>query len=188
VGQLLNLSSLATDCGITHNTAKAWLSVLETSYIAFFLRPHHQNFNKRLVKMPKLYFYDTGLAAYLADILDQQHLRHHPLRGALFESFVVADLLKGRFNAGEESNLYFWRDKSGHEIDGLMERPGNPMLLLEIKSGKTVAEDFFSNLRYYQKLSGLGAGDAYVIYGGDQEQKWPHAHVIPWNRLPTIVC
>ena len=183
--QLLNLSSLAMDCGITHNTAKSWLSLLETSYIVFFLQPHHKNFNKRLVKMPKMYFYDTGLAAYLADIEDKQHLQHHPLRGALFESFVVSDLLKARFNAGERSNLYFWRDKNGHEIDCLAERSGEPVLI-EIKSGKTVTEDFFNNLRYYQKLAGMGFSGAYVLYGGDQEQNRSCARVVPWNKLSTF--
>lgn len=183
--QLLNLSSLATDCGITHNTARAWLSLLEASFIVFFLRPHHNNFNKRLVKMPKMYFYDTGLAAHLADIKDKQHLQYHPLRGALFESFIISDLLKERLSRGEEADLYFWRDKNGHEIDCLIERSGNPVLI-EIKSGKTVTEDFFSNLRYYQKLAGRDSADSYVVYGGDQEQKRSCAQVIPWNKLPAF--
>lgn len=184
-GQLLNLSSLATDCGITHNTAKAWISLLETSYIVFLLQPHHKNFKKRLVKMPKMYFYDTGLAAYLADIEDKQHLLHHPLRGPLFESFVVSDLLKARFNAGERSNLYFWRDKNGHEVDCLIER-SEGAVLVEIKSGKTVTEDFFSNLLYYQKLAGRGYVDSYVVYGGDQEQKRSCAQVVPWNKISVF--
>lgn len=186
-GQLLNLSSLATDCGITHNTAKAWLSLLETSYIVFFLKPHHRNFNKRLVKMPKMYFYDTGLAAYLAGIEDRQHLLHHSLRGALFESFVVSDMMKTRFNKGGEPDLYFWRDKNGHEIDCLVERSVGP-LLIEIKSGRTVTEDFFNNFRYYQKLAGTGSADSYVVYGGDQEQRRSCAQVIPWNKLSALPC
>ena len=174
------MSSLATDCGITHNTAKAWLSLLETSFIIFFLQPHHKNFKKRLVKMPKMYFYDTGLAAYLADIEDKQHLFHHPLRGALFESFVISEMLKARFNKGEGPNLYFWRDKNGHEVDCLIERPGGPVIV-EIKSGKTVTEDFFDNLRYYQKLAGLGPADSYVIYGGDQKQPRLSGQAVAWN-------
>ncbi|MBI5415682.1 MAG: ATP-binding protein [Candidatus Omnitrophica bacterium] len=185
-GQLLNLSSLATDCGITHNTAKAWLSLLEASYIVFLLQPHHKNFNKRLVKMPKMYFYDTGLAAYLAGIEDKQHLLHHPLRGPLFESFVISDLLKMRFNKGEGSNLYFWRDKNGHEIDCLLERPAGAVII-EIKSGKTVAEDFFNDLGYYQKLAGTGPDDSYVIYGGDQKQTRSSGHVLAWNNFSAIL-
>ncbi len=181
-GQLLNLSSLAADCGINHNTAKAWISLLEASYIIYLLRPHHKNFNKRLVKMPKLYFYDTGLAAYLADIQDKQHLSHHPLRGALFESFVISDLLKRRFNQGEGSNLYFWRDKLGHEIDCLLEQPDGPVLV-EIKSGKTVADDFFEHLEYYQKLSGVSPRNSFIVYGGDQKQRRSVGQVIPWSYL-----
>lgn len=184
-GQLLNLSSLATDCGITHNTARAWLSLLETSYIIYFLRPHHRNFKKRLVKMPKLYFYDTGLAAYLADIEDKQHLLHHPLRGALFESFVITELLKARFNEGKQSNLYFWRDKSGHEIDCLIEE-SERLVPIEIKSGKTVAEDFFDNLQYYQNLSGVKPKDSFVVYGGGQAQPRSLGRVVPWDHLAAL--
>ena len=185
-GQLLNLSSLATDCGITHNTAKAWLSLLETSYVIFFLQPHHKNFKKRLVKMPKIYFYDTGLAAYLADIEDKQHLLHHPLRGPLLETFVISELVKVRFNMGEKPNLYFWRDKNGHEIDCLIDRSGGP-LLLEIKSGKTVNEDFFNNLEYYQKISGMDSAHSYIIYGGDQKQIRQSGKVISWSNLDSIL-
>lgn len=184
-GQLLNLSSLATDCGITHNTARAWLSLLETSYIIYFLRPHHRNFKKRLVKMPKLYFYDTGLAAYLADIEDKQHLLHHPLRGALFESFVITELLKARLNEGKQSNLYFWRDKSGHEIDCLIDE-SKRLVPIEIKSGKTVAEDFFDNLQYYQNLSGVNPKDSFVVYGGGQAQSRSLGRVVPWDHLAAL--
>jgi uncharacterized protein len=184
-GQLLNMSALAADCGINHNTAKAWISLLETSYVVYLLRPHYKNFNKRLVKMPKLYFYDTGLAAYLADIQDARHLAHHPLRGALFESFIITEFMKRRFNHGEDSNLYFWRDKHGHEIDCLIEKADGPALV-EIKSGKTVADDFFKNLEYYQKLAGSSPQNAYVVYGGDQAQKRTAAQVIPWSGLEKV--
>jgi uncharacterized protein len=130
-GQLLNLSSLATECGITHNTAKAWISVLEASYLVFQLRPHHTNFNKRLVKTPKLYFYDTGLAARLLGIRTAEQLVNHPLRGNLFETFVVAELVKSRLNRGESHGLYFWRDSSGNEVDVIAER-GNHLMPIEI--------------------------------------------------------
>lgn len=132
--------------------------------------------------MPKLYFYDTGLAAYLADIQDKQHLLHHPLRGALFESFVISDLLKARFNQGEGSNLYFWRDKVGHEVDCLIDQP-NGTTLVEIKSGKTVADDFFGPLEYYQKLSGVLPSNSFLVYGGAQEQKRVAGQVLPWTSL-----
>ena len=116
-GQLLNLSSLANDTGVSVNTAKSWISVLEASYILFQLRPHHANFNKRLVKTPKLYFYDAGLVCWLLGIQTPQQLETHPLRGSIFETFVVADLMKSRLNAGERSGMYFWRDSNGNEVD-----------------------------------------------------------------------
>lgn len=119
-GQLLNLAALGNDCGISHNTAKAWISVLEASYIVFLLQPHHKNFGKRLVKTPKIYFYDTGLAAWLVGIRDPDHLSIHPMRSSLFESFVISELLKSRFNQGQPPNLYFWRNNLGTEIDVLI--------------------------------------------------------------------
>ena len=121
IGQLVKLSGLAEDCGITHNTAKAWISILEASYIVFLLQPHHANFNKRIIKTPKLYFYDTGLAAWLLSIQNPDQLNIHPLRGALFESYVISEFFKAKFNQGVKPNYYFWRDRSGNEIDFLME-------------------------------------------------------------------
>ena len=182
IGQLLNLSAIANDCGITHNTAKAWLSLLETSYIIYFLRPHYKNYNKRLVKMPKLYFYDTGLAAHLADIENKQHLLHHALRGPLFESFVITDLLKNRFNQARESDLYFWRDKVGHEIDCLIDKP-KESILIEIKSGKTVNDNYFDNLNYYKNLSQNNKQKSFIVYGGNQQQKRSDAEVVPWDQM-----
>lgn len=186
IGQLINLSALANDCGITHNTAKAWLSVLETSFIVFLLRPHHKNFNKRLVKMPKLYFTDTGLAAHLADIQDARHLEHHPLKGPLFESFMISELLKKRFNQGRENNLYFWRDKVGNEIDCLVDR-GQALVPVEIKSGRTVTEDYFKNILYWNNLSGNDPSDSLIVYGGDTEQKRSSGHVVSWKKIGTSV-
>ncbi len=136
-GQHLNLSSLANDCGITHNTAKAWISVLEASYIAHLLPPHHQNFNKRLIKTPNLYFLDTCLATWLLGIQNSGQLITHVQRSALFETWVTSELLKARYNAGETSNLYFWRDCSGHEVDLLIDH-GTLLSPLEIKSRKIV--------------------------------------------------
>ena len=184
-GQLVNLSSLANDCGIRHNTAKSWLSLLETSYIIHFLRPHHRNFNKRLVRAPKLHFVDVGLAAYLADIEDQKHLLYHPLRGYLFESFVVSELLKKQLNRGEASNLYFWRDKLGHEIDCLIDQ-GQEQNIVEIKSGKTITEDYFENIRYYSKLTKSKRNQEYLVYGGDQCQKRSNIQVLSWSDIYKI--
>lgn len=181
-GQLLNLSALANDCGITHNTAKAWLSILEASFVVFLLRPHHKNFNKRLIKMPKLYFTDPGLAAYLADIHDRVQMTNHPLKGGLFEGFIIAELLKKRFNEGEENNLYFWRDKLGHEIDCLIDE-GEDLKAIEIKSGKTIADDYFKNIKYWNMITKNKYKKSFVIYGGRQEQRRTKLYVSPWSKI-----
>jgi len=180
-GQLLNLSSLANDCGITHNTAKAWISVLEAGYLVFLLRPHHTNFGKRLVKTPKLYFYDTGLAAWLLGIEDAKHMAIHAMRGELFESFAISEMLKARFNRGLPSNLYFWRDNTGNEVDVLIEK-GEHLTAVEIKSGRTVTEDYFSSLVKWRRISG-SAGKQYIVYGGGEQYTRSHVTLLPWNRI-----
>lgn len=185
-GQLLNLSSIANDCGITHNTIKSWLSLLEASYIIFLLKPHHKNFNKRLIKMPKLYFYDSGLAAYLADIQDHKHLLSHPLKGGLYESFIISELFKRKLNEGEQPNMFFWRDKLGREIDCLIDT-GTKRIPIEIKSGQTVTDEYFKDIMYYNKLSKGDPKDAYVVYAGDQNQKRNAANLISWKALNKIV-
>ena len=181
-GQLLNLSSLANDAGITHNTAKAWISVLEASYIVHLLPPHHQNFNKRLVKTPKLYFLDTGLATWLLGIHSSEQLATHAQRGALFETWVISELLKARYNAGEASNLYFWRDRSGHEVDLLIDH-GTYLSPLEIKSGQTINKDYFKGLDFWRKLAGETAGKAWLVYGGDSRQPRSDLTVLPWYEI-----
>lgn len=185
VGQLLNLSSLANECGISHSTVKAWISILEASYIIFLLKPHHANFNKRLVKMPKLYFYDTGLAAYLLGIQSAEQLHTHYCKGGLFESFIISEIIKKRFNAGRANNCYFWRDKNGNEIDCLMET-ADRLIPIEIKSGKTLTKNYFKGIDYYKKLAGDRAVSSYVIYGGDTEQTRSNCHVIPWYKSDAI--
>lgn len=132
--QLLNIANLATECGVAQSTARSWLSVLETGYILFLLPPYHRNFGKRVVKTPKLYFHDTGLAAALLGIQDIQHIAIHPSRAALFETFVVNQFLKERYNHGFSSNLYFWRENTGIEIDLVLEE-GVELKPIEIKSG-----------------------------------------------------
>ncbi len=181
IGQLLNSSSLAGECGISHTTAARWMSVLEASYIVFLLRTHHKNFKKRLVKMPKLYFYDTGLACYLLDVQMSSQLETHYSRGALFESFVIAEYQKERYNRGQAPNCYFWRDKHGHEIDCLIDRGGS-IQPVEIKSGRTVNSRFFLPLKYWQKLSGSDATPA-IIYGGDIYQSRNGIELYPWKDV-----
>ena len=181
-GQLLNLSALANDCGITHHTAKAWLSVLEASYLLFLLPPHHRNLGKRLTKSPKLYFLDTGLATWLLGIQDPGQLRFHAQRGALFETWVIAELLKGRFNRGLPSNLYFWRDSAGNEIDVLVDQ-GERLMPIEIKSGTTLNPDYFAGLNKWRGLAGEIAGEPHLVYAGDEPQQRTQARVVPWQQL-----
>ncbi|HEY3488631.1 MAG TPA: ATP-binding protein [Candidatus Deferrimicrobiaceae bacterium] len=179
-GQLLNLSSLASDCGISHNTAASWISVLEASYIIHLLRPHHRNFNKRLVKSPKLYFWDVGLAAWLLGIREVGQIAFHAQRGALFETFVVAEFLKARFNRGLPSNLFFWRDSKGLEIDLVIEE-GETLTPVEIKSGQTIAPDFLDGLKRWAALSGTEKHPVWLVYGGDKEMIRGLATILPWN-------
>lgn len=179
VGQLLNLSSLANDCGITHNTARHWLSVLEASYIIFLLRPHFSNFGKRLVKSPKIYFYDPGLAAWLLNIQDPAHLAIHPQRGGLFESLIVMELLKSRYNRGLVSNLYFWRNNLGDEVDLIIDR-GSELIPVEIKSAATLNPDFFKGIHKWKKVAGVDDKPAYLVYGGDRALASNGISVVPW--------
>ena len=184
-GQLLNLSSIANDCGITHNTAKAWLSVLEASYILFFLQPHHRNFNKRLTKSPKLYFYDTGLASWLLGIQNKEQVMTHSLRGALFETWVIAELVKGRFNRGLRSNLFFWRDSTGNEVDVLVEQ-GELLVPIEIKAGRTITADYFTALRKWMALAGRISGAPRVVYGGSNSQQRTDFAIVSWNEVAGL--
>jgi predicted AAA+ superfamily ATPase len=185
IGQILNLSSLGNDCGINHNTAKDWLSILESSYIIFLLKPYYKNFNKRLIKMPKLYFYDTGLASSLLGIQNKNQLNTHYLKGSLFESFILSEMVKNMFNKGIEPNYYYWRDKVGHEIDCIAEK-ANGTLQIEIKSGKTIADDYFIGLKYWAKLTKNGNKNSYLIYNGDEDQKRTYANVVSWNNISRM--
>ena len=182
IGQLLNLSSLAADCGITHHTAGAWISVLEASHLVFLLKPHHRNFNKRLVKTPKLYFNDTGLAAWLLGIRDPGQIAFHASRGALFENLVFLECMKERMFKGFPPDLFFWRDRSGLEVDLLQER-GSSLHPIEIKSGQTLASDFFRGLERLSKLSQGGLTDPWLVYGGDLALRRRDTEVIPWRDL-----
>lgn len=181
-GQLLNLSALAADCGISHVTAREWLTVLEASYVVYLLRPHHQNFGKRLVKMPKLYFLDTGLMAYLLGIRDANTLATHASRGALFETLVVSEWVKRQFNAGQVAELYFWRDNMGHEVDLLIPQ-GNQFMPVEIKSGATFSKDWTAALRKLSALFGDAALPPGIIFGGEGQYEREGCQVVGWQAL-----
>jgi predicted AAA+ superfamily ATPase len=185
-GQLLNLTSLGADCGISSVTAKQWLSVLESSYIVTLLQPHHRNFGKRLVKAPKLYFCDVGLAAWLLGIRDAATLETHAVRGALFETYVITELLKQRFNAGQPRDLYFWRDSTGHEVDVLIET-ARGLQALEIKSGSTFASDWTSSLKKWKQFAGDEAIQPSLVYGGTASYARDGVQVWGWQDVDRII-
>ncbi len=176
-GQILNMSALANDCGVSHNTIRSWLSVLEASYIIHFVYPHHKNFRKRLIKSPKVYFVDVGLASYLLDITEASHVAHHPLRGALFETLIVSEVLKARCHAGQKPNLYYFRDNVGNEVDLVLD-DGLDVVVMEIKSGKTFSPDYLKGIQYYKKLNAKHIKKALVVYGGTERFKYLNVDVI----------
>lgn len=188
-GQLLNLAALGADCGISAVTAREWLSVLEASYLVSRLPPYFQNFGKRLVKSPKLYFLDVGLMAWLLGIRDAASLSTHAARGALFETWVVSEMIKQRFNAGQPADLYFWRDSAGHEVDVLFETPEG-LQAVEIKSGATFAADWTAPLTKWQKFAGEApTRTPFLIYGGEESYEREACHLTGWRdvaRLPGL--
>jgi predicted AAA+ superfamily ATPase len=184
-GQLLNMTSLGNDCGVSHKTVAAWLSVLEAGYVVFLLQPHHQNFGKRLVKTPKLYFHDTGLAAHLLGIHDEEHMAIHSARGALFENLVISELLKRRYNQGLTSNLYFWRNNTGEEVDVVVEH-GDKLLPIEIKSGQTYNSDFLTGLNKWARYAGNAALPSQLVYGGDMSMTRNAVAVHGWREMSKL--
>ncbi len=168
-GQILNASSLAADAGINHNTARAWLSLLEASFIITLLQPHYNNFNKRLIKAPKLYFWDVGLACHLLGIERAEQVVSHPLVGSLFETFVVTELMKQRLNRVRDPRLYYWRDNAGHEVDLLYES-ADTVVPIEIKLGATIQRESWKGIDYYRSLNPKAA-PGIVIYGGSEQQE-----------------
>ncbi|MBR0046703.1 MAG: ATP-binding protein [Bacteroidaceae bacterium] len=182
IGQLLNLSSLANECGITAPTATAWLSILEASYICYRLKPDWNNFAKRLVKTPKLYFYDTGLACSLLDIKSPEQVATHFLRGGLFENMVINDFLKKAWNAGKETDIRFWRDSQGNEVD-LLEYEGTRAQAYEIKSGATFSTDFFKGLNKWAALSGTPTENLNVIFGGEHNLQTSQGKLWAWSTF-----
>ena len=181
-GQLVNTVRLGADSGISHNTVRAWLGVLEAGFVVFLLQPYHENFRKRLVKTPKLYFYDTGLLCRMLAIESPGQLLTHPSRGAVFENWVVVELLKGFLNRGDEPRLYFWRDSAGHEVD-ILRVAGSHLDVWECKSGMTYVPDWFEELSYWKKLAGKKAGQLHVVYGGGESVTRHGVEGIPWFSI-----
>lgn len=185
IGQVLNLTSLGNDCGITTNTVIAWLGLLESSYIVFRLQPHYKNFSKRLIKSPKLYFYDIGLACFLLGITSEKQLLTHYLRGNLFESFILSELMKHQVNKDRRPGLYFWRDSQGHEIDVVVEQ-GHLLTAIEIKAGKTINSSFFDGLAYWNSLAGNDSEKSFLLYSGTEKQKRKGVAVLGWQDVQNV--
>lgn len=184
-GQLLNYTGLANDAGISPNTAKAWLSILESSYILYRLQPFHHNVNKRLVKSAKLYFYDTGVACSLLGIRDENQVNLHYMKGALFENLIINEFIKRNFNRGEHRQPYFWQNSQGKEIDCLLV-DGEKIVPVEIKSGKTISTSYFDNLKAWRKLDISPDEQGYVVYGGEQSLQTGAGALISWRELNRI--
>ncbi|MCD8537869.1 MAG: DUF4143 domain-containing protein [Burkholderiaceae bacterium] len=185
-GQILNVASLATDCGISASAAKQWLTVLQASYIITLLRPHRQNFGKRMVKSPKLYCLDAGLASRLLGIRDAQTLMTHAVRGALFETWAVAELHKQRLNQGAAPDLYFWCDSGGREIDVLFET-ADRLVPFETKSGCAFASDWLAGLKKWQAMSDVKPGASHLIYGGSESYQREGMDVHGWRDMGSLL-
>lgn len=182
IGQLVNYSSLASDAGISVDTARRWISVLATSFLVFLLPPHHRNLNKRVIKTPKLYFYDTGLACRLLNIRTAEQIQDHPLRGALFENLIVAELAKHFEHSRQRPPLYFWRDRTGHEVDLLIE-DGDSLFPIEIKSGRTIQPDMLKGVQWWCSEAGQDPSTATLIHAGDAWHSYHGVAVRPWYAV-----
>ena len=182
IGQLMNLSSIANECGISQPTAKAWLSILESSYITFPLQPFYRNFSKRVVKTPKIYFYDTGLLCHLLGIRDTATFAESTLRGNIFENLVIAEIYKQNEHLYLHKDYWFWRDSNGHEVD-LLTQSGNLYDIFEIKSTQTIMTEHFSGLNYFNEISENNAGRKTLIYGGSTNQSRTQYTVTSWKNI-----
>jgi len=185
-GQLLNLNALASECGISQTTATQWLSILEASYILYLLRPHHQNFNKRLVKTKKLYFYDSAIVCHLLGIESAEHLKIHSHRGAIFEGFVMAEILKFYYALGKMPPLYFWRDHLGTEVDALLEK-SDKLIAIEIKSTATFTPDLLLELNKWRKIAQVSAKYGFLVYGGEESYQYDKTDIIAWNQCAEML-
>lgn len=187
IGQLLNISSLANDTGVSHTTAREWISILEASYVMFLLQPYFSNISKRLVKSPKLYFYDVGLASFLLGIEKESQIARDPLRGSLFENMVIAEALKHRLNQGKRSNLFFYRDSKGNEVDLLLVK-GSDLFPIEIKAGMTITRDYLKGLKHFSKVfpDQIPKGSG-LIYGGTEAQLRSNVSIVPFQQLDELL-
>ncbi|HEX9972486.1 MAG TPA: DUF4143 domain-containing protein, partial [bacterium] len=184
-GQLFNASAIANEIGVNYKTIQSWLSILEASFIVFLLPPFYKNYNKRLTKSPKIYFYDTGLICSLLGIRSAEELNFHYLRGEIFESMIISEIKKYLINSNSHAGLYFWRDNTGHEVDCLIEN-GSKITSVEIKSSTTLNSDFFKGLKFWQDLTGESSDRSVLVYGGTEPQRWSKGRVIGWKETQKI--
>lgn len=185
IGQLLNMTSIGNEIGVDHKTVRSWISILEASFIVFLLQPYHQNWNRRLVKQPKLYFYDTGLLCSLLNLHKDDELATHHLRGNIFENYVIAEHIKGQFHSGNRPSAYFWRDHSGHEVDLIIEQ-GTSLQAIEIKSTTTLNLNLFNGLRWFSQQAGLSSAACTLVYGGDEVHDRTSGRVVPWQQIDQL--
>ncbi|SCA63952.1 Uncharacterized protein SCG7086_BK_00010 [Chlamydiales bacterium SCGC AG-110-P3] len=191
IGEVVNHSRLGDNCGVSHNTARLWLKLLVDNYLVFLLEPHQEGYGKRMVKTPKLYFYDTGLACALLGVQTPTELISHYHRGPLFESLIISDLIKERHNEAQDVEHSFWRDKLGNEVDLLVDEScenGRLLRPVEIKPGKTISASNFDGLIRWNKLSGSDASKGTIIYAGDDEFDHPMGNIISWRHRTGIVA
>jgi predicted AAA+ superfamily ATPase len=181
-GQILNIASLASDCGITPVTAKKWLSILECSFIIKLLRPHYRNFNKRLIKSPKIYFTDTGLLCHLLKIRSSNDLCKSQMRGAIFETWVISEFIKNYYNRRREPDMFFWRDSSANEVDLIISR-GDELLPIGVKSSQTFNDNLIKELTFWRNLTDDPNHPGILIYGGDKLLEFKGLTILPWTML-----
>lgn len=187
VGQLLNINDIATNCGISRKTAENWLTILNASFIIFQLQPYFKNYNKRITKSSKLYFYDTGVACSLLGIQSENDLQLSPFRGHLFENFIISDLYKQYYNNAQEPPLYFWRDQNGRiEIDCLVDL-GSKQIPIEIKAGETISNRFFSGINEWNELAQADPSDGYIVYAGQASQSRSKGNLIGWKAASDLI-
>lgn len=185
-GQILNLTSLANDAGVSVNTVKSWLSLLETSYIIFLLKPYHNNFNKRIIKSPKLYFFDTGVASSLLRIPDEKALRNYPLYGALFENFIISEIAKQFYHSGKQPLMYYYKESNGKEIDCIIETSYDHIIALEIKGGETFSKDYLKNLLKFVDEKQSIEVQKYLVYPEAKKSQVKDINILNWSDIPEI--
>ncbi len=186
-GQILNLNALANDTGISVNTAKAWISLLESSFIIFLLQPYHHNFNKRIIKSPKLYFYDTGIVCSLLKLTDISNVSTYYNYGSLFENLIISEIMKYSYHLGKKPNVYYWRESNGIEIDCIIEKDNKNIAAIEIKGGQSFTKDYLKNIRSFSKNNDRHHVQKILIYAGTENSFINETQIIPWKDFSNFM-